>query len=127
MRLAKIESLREEIVVIAQNHERDVDRSDAIMQMLDRDLEEAEEQYQLGLRKHLENINSLISLQDSRLLTLEREFERDLSTLATEFEDEKVEIERQHTLSKAELLDIMMLLRLRKRRPRRRKSRNSSR
>ena len=48
MRMAKIESLREDIVVIAQNHERDVDRNDAILQMLDRDLEEAEEQYQLS-------------------------------------------------------------------------------
>eukprot|EP00944_MAST-04C_sp_MAST-4C-sp1_P015515 g15515.t1 len=75
MRLAKVESLRKEIEILSQNHERDVDRKDAIIQMLDRDLEEAEEQYQMALRAHLQNIDALIDLQDSRLLALENEFE----------------------------------------------------
>ena len=44
MRLVKVEELRKEIEIISQNHEREVDRKDAIIQMLDRDLEEAEEQ-----------------------------------------------------------------------------------
>ena len=88
MRLAKVESLRKDIEVISQNHERDVDRKDAIIQvcgkflvprpacmrfvgsqlvsgeqMLDRDVEEAEEQYQMALRAHLQNIDTLIDLQ----------------------------------------------------------------
>ena len=33
MRLAKVESLRKDIEVISQNHERDVDRKDAIIQV----------------------------------------------------------------------------------------------
>ena len=44
MRLAKAESLKKDIDILSQNHERDVDRKDAILQMLDRDLEEAEDQ-----------------------------------------------------------------------------------
>lgn len=107
MRLAKVESLQKDVEVISQNHERDVDRSDAIVQMLDRDLEEAEEQYQMGMRSHLQNVDALISLQDSRLLTLEREFEKDLATLAEEFNAEKRDIKRRHLLSKTELVDIM--------------------
>ena len=47
MRLAKTESLKKDIEIISQNHERDVDRKDAILQMMDRDLEEAEDQYQV--------------------------------------------------------------------------------
>lgn len=47
MRLAKVESLRKGIEILSQNHERDVDRKDAIIQMLDRDLEEAEDQFQM--------------------------------------------------------------------------------
>lgn len=35
-----MESLRKDIEILSQNHERDVDRKDAIIQMLDRDLEE---------------------------------------------------------------------------------------
>lgn len=33
MRLAKVESLRKDIEVLSQNHERDVDRKDAIIQV----------------------------------------------------------------------------------------------
>ena len=96
MRLAKVESLRKEIEILSQNHERDVDRKDAIIQMLDRDLEEAEEQYQMALRAHLQNIDALIDLQDSRLLALENEFENDLRTLEDEFNAEREEIISQH-------------------------------
>lgn len=42
MRLVKVEDLRKEIEIISQNHERVVDRKDAIIQMLDRDLEDSE-------------------------------------------------------------------------------------
>merc|ERR550514_703353 len=80
MRLAKVSELRKDIDVIKQSHERDVDRKDAIIQMLDRDTEEAEEQYQMALRSHLQNVERLISLQDSRLLALENEFSTELET-----------------------------------------------
>lgn len=39
-RALQVESLRKDIEILSQNHERDVDRKDAIIQMLDRDLEE---------------------------------------------------------------------------------------
>ena len=107
MRLAKVESLRKEIEIMSQNHERDVDRKDAVIQMLDRDLEEAEEQYQMALRSHLQNIDLLIDLQDSRLLALENEFENDLQTLEDEFEAERLEMIQQHTTESEQLKDIM--------------------
>jgi hypothetical protein len=40
MRQNKVENLRKEVEVISQNHERDVDRKDAWVVLLDRDLEE---------------------------------------------------------------------------------------
>jgi hypothetical protein len=45
MRVAKTEQLKKEIQIYMQNHDREVDAKDAILQMLDRDLDEAEEQY----------------------------------------------------------------------------------
>ncbi len=36
MRLAKAEALKKDIEILSQSHERDVDRKDAILQMLDR-------------------------------------------------------------------------------------------
>ena len=65
MRIAKVDSLRKEIEILSQNHERDVDRKDAIIQMLDRDVEEAEDQFQMALRSHLMNMDKLVDLQVS--------------------------------------------------------------
>lgn len=107
MRLAKVESLRKDIEIISQTHERDVDRKDAIIQMLDRDLEEAEEQYQVALRSHLQNIDRLIDLQDSRLLALENEFEADLRVLDAEFQAERDAIRDQHARETGELQDLV--------------------
>merc|ERR1719183_3446255 len=78
MRIAKVEELIKEVEILSQNHEREIDRKDAIIQMLDRDLEEADEQHQMALRSHLMNVDALIQLQRSRLLAMESHFERDL-------------------------------------------------
>ena len=74
LRLAKTEQLKKEIQIYQQNHDREVDAKDAILQMLDRDLDEAEEQYQMALRNHLIHVNELIDLQASRLRGLDEEF-----------------------------------------------------
>ena len=62
LRLAKTEQLKKEIQIYQQNHDREVDAKDAILQMLDRDLDEAEEQYQMALRNHLIHVDELIAL-----------------------------------------------------------------
>eukprot|EP00501_MAST-03F_sp_TOSAG23-6_P000091 GSMAST32.ASY1.ANO1.93.1 assembled CDS len=96
MRLAKVQSLRKDIDVLAQSHERDVDRKDAIIQMLDRDLEEAEEQYQMALRVHLQNTDKLLELQDNRLLALENSFSTELSQIQEDMNIERKYMEKQH-------------------------------
>ena len=53
MRMAKVDHLRRQIEILSQNHEREVDRKDAIIQMLNRDLEDADEQYETTLRGHM--------------------------------------------------------------------------
>lgn len=107
MRLAKVESLKKDIEILSQNHERDVDRKDAIIQMLDRDLEEAEDQFQTALRAHLRNLDRLIDLQDSRLLALEQEFEGELRELEADFNAERDQIREQHAREVQELRDVM--------------------
>jgi hypothetical protein len=86
MRMAKVEELRKDIEILSQNHEREVDRKDAIIQMLDRDLEDAEEQYQLALRGHLMVVESLLDLQYLRMKALQEEFNANLKALEEEFE-----------------------------------------
>jgi hypothetical protein len=103
MRLAKAESLKKDVEILSQNHERDVDRKDAILQMLDRDLEEAEDQFQTAMRSHLVNIDVLIKLHDSRLYALERNFQTELLTLQTDFHEEKYEMTIRFRLERKEL------------------------
>lgn len=45
------------------------------------DPKQAEDQFQTALRAHLQNMDQLIDLQDSRLLALEQEFEVELKAL----------------------------------------------
>jgi hypothetical protein len=107
MRLAKTESLKKDIEILSQNHERDIDRKDAILQMLDRDLEEAEDQYQMALRTHLMNIDTLIKLHDSRLYALERNFQNELKTIQEDFLAEKEMMLNKFSREKRELQAII--------------------
>lgn len=107
MRLVKVEALRKEVEVRAQHHERDVDRKDALVQLLDRDLDEAEEQFQLARRAHLTHMDALIDLQDARLLLLEREFSTELKALEREFAVEKARIQDQHARETRELKRVL--------------------
>ena len=50
----------------------------------------------MSLRAHLENVDRLIDLQDTRLLAMEQEFEKDLHTIETEFGAEKEAITKHH-------------------------------
>jgi hypothetical protein len=110
MRLAKLEQLRKDIEILSQSHERDVDRKDAILQMLDRDLEEAEEQFQMANRSNVQNIDRLIDLHDSRLLALENEFEKELRILDEEFAVEKAAMVQLYSIERAEIEGLMTLV-----------------
>lgn len=107
MRLTKAESLRKDVEILSQNHERDVDRKDAILQMLDRDLEEAEDQFQMALRTHLQNIDALVRLQDSRLYVQEKSFQQELRTIQTDFQLEKDSMQAKFKIEKKELTAVV--------------------
>merc|ERR1719504_368449 len=107
MRVAKTKQLKKQVEIISQNHERDVDRKDAILQMLDRDLDEAEEQHQVAVGSHLLNVDRLLEIQQSRLLALEDDFKQDVVTLTEEFRIERDQIQDKHALEKRELTLIV--------------------
>ncbi len=69
--------------------ERDVDRKDAIIQMLIKDQDDAEEQCQVAQRAHMVKTQSFVGLHRSKLRQLESEFERELKALKTEFNTER--------------------------------------
>jgi len=106
MRIAKVEELIKEVEILSQNHEREVDRKDAIIQMLDRDLEEADEQHQMALRSHLQNVDALVKLQTSRLLAMEQQAEKDLAMIEQEFKHEFDDMKATHKRLTKEMKDV---------------------
>lgn len=110
MRAAKTKQLQKQVEVVSQNHDRDVDRKDAILQMLDRDLDEAEEQHQVAVRSHLLNVDRLLEVQNSRLLALDHDFKRDVAALQEEFRIEREQIQEKHALEKRELSLIVEMV-----------------
>jgi len=75
--------------------------------MFDRDLDEAEEQYQMALRNHLVHVDELIDLQNSRLRGLNEEFIRDTEIVKNEFDSDKEYIDMSHSQERQELLDMI--------------------
>lgn len=60
MREAKSKELKKDIEILSQTFERVVDRKDSVIKALAKDLTEAEEQYAMALRSHLQNVDYLI-------------------------------------------------------------------
>ena len=57
MRIAKTEELKNEIEIYSQNNARELDSKEAFLQMHDKNLDEADEQYQMALRNHLIHVD----------------------------------------------------------------------
>lgn len=60
MRASKSRELKNDIEILSQTFERVVDRKDSVIKSLVKDLQEAEEQYAMGLRSHLQNMDGLV-------------------------------------------------------------------
>src|SRR3546814_17522734 len=70
-----------------------------------RDLEEAEDQHLVMARTHLQHLDTLMELYDSKLLALESEFKKELQTIMEEFETSKESMVQKFNMEKEELLD----------------------
>ncbi|KAF5833975.1 flagellar associated protein [Dunaliella salina] len=77
------------------------------IKMLDRDLEEAEEQYGMTVRAHMLVVESLMDLQYQRMKALEADFAQDLKALEEEFEVERTEIINTHVRQRKDMTDII--------------------
>ncbi|XP_015748645.1 PREDICTED: coiled-coil domain-containing protein 65-like [Acropora digitifera] len=67
MREAKSQELKKDIEILSQTFERVIDRKEAIIKSLVKDIEEAEEQDQMALRSHLQNVDGLIGNMEKQI------------------------------------------------------------
>lgn len=107
MRVEKTIELRKEMELLKQGHERNMERNDALIEMLLVDLDDAEEQHQTAQRAHMNRLERLRSLHAAKVAQLEAEFERDLKALKAEFETEFAQIRAHHLRDAKEMKTII--------------------
>ncbi|KAJ8043948.1 Dynein regulatory complex subunit 2 [Holothuria leucospilota] len=110
LRAAKSKELKKDIEILSQTFERVVDRKDSVIKSLAKDLVEAEEQYSMALRSHLQNMDTLIDLQRSRLQILQSEYEEELEILKNEFDTERAMIIEHHRQEMNDIQDILFAM-----------------
>jgi len=110
MRQSKSTELKKDIEILSQTFERVVDRKKAVMESLGQDLSEAEEQYSMALRSHLQHVDRLIDLQNSRIYTLQNEFDDEVQILKREYDTEREKILEQSKKELDDLQDIVFSL-----------------
>lgn len=107
LREEKAYHLRREIDIMAQNHERDIGRKDVIVQMLIKDLDDAEEQSQVAQRAHMVQLQELIDIHSAKCHTLHAEFEAELKAMKSTFVAERGMIVDKHAADTAESRAVM--------------------
>lgn len=110
MREAKSKELKKDIEILSQTFERVVDRKESVIKSLAKDLMEAEEQYSMALRSHLQNVDNLIALQRKSIDQLQGEFTEEQSILMEEFDMERSMMVEQHQREMTELQDILFAM-----------------
>ncbi|CAD8143739.1 unnamed protein product [Paramecium octaurelia] len=103
MRAVKTQQLKQDTELYQQNNKRELDSKEVFIQMLDKNLDEAEDQYQIAQRNHLIDLENFHFLQESRYRALLDEFERDIKILQEEFQIEFDDMTKTHEQQVKEL------------------------
>jgi hypothetical protein len=110
MRSEKIDSLRNEIEILAQNHIRDTARKDEIIKSLINELNETEAQFQYAQKAHMSYLHKYNNVHNNKLFTLEAEFQRDLKQIKEEFINERENISSNFKQTNYELTHIIQAI-----------------
>ncbi|KAK3083899.1 hypothetical protein FSP39_004880 [Pinctada imbricata] len=110
MRESKSKELKKDLEILSQTFERIVDRKDATIKSLAKDLQEADEQYAMALRAHLQNVDNLIDQQRSRLMGHKQEFMGEMEIVRDEFDTERAIMVDQHSKEMNDIADILFAM-----------------
>ena len=107
MRDAKAKELLKDIEIMSQTFERIIDRKDSVIKSLVKDLQEAEEQYEMAMRSYFENSDMLCDMHAEELETMRKKCEKEIEVIKLEFDKEKEYILNRHTQETNELTTII--------------------
>ncbi|KAM9777846.1 dynein regulatory complex subunit 2-like [Neosynchiropus ocellatus] len=110
VRKTRCEDLFDELITLKQESDRRLDDLEAILQGLERELQEAERQVACGRRLHLQNLERLRQLQGECVATVQRRWESCLETMRSRFLSERSRIVAQCLLKEADWEDVRFAL-----------------
>lgn len=106
MRDAKSKELKAEIIIRKNTFDHQIDQKDEVIKALVLDIKEAEEQYMMAHRSHLQILDQLWDFQKERLATLQIESDKELDLIKQSFELDRKVILDIHDADMNELADI---------------------
>ncbi|MCO5579542.1 hypothetical protein L7F22_033399 [Adiantum nelumboides] len=107
MRVAKTKELHKDIETFSECYDSEVKQKDGTIASLMKHLLEAEQQRKLAFSKHLEILDQLMSVHQTRMKDMEMEFQDNVQQLETSFEKESEHIRTAHEKQKKELHDMI--------------------
>ncbi|KAL0237382.1 hypothetical protein PCE1_000779 [Barthelona sp. PCE] len=113
MQTRRVEEVKNEIGILAANHERQVDRKDNVLKLLTQELASSEEISSLAQTNHLQNIDSLIDLHKQTVQQLSNEFHAQVLGLKKQNFSEMKDAEERFNTIRKEFEDLLKSMELR--------------
>lgn len=107
MRLMTVEQHREQLELASQLFQRDLERRNAAIEAMLKELDESEEQERYAVRVHAEKLDRLLTLQERRVEDLRASFTAELRALKEEHEVERSEALAAGKTLRTEILHFM--------------------
>lgn len=85
----KANHLKQDISIMSETFQWKVDCKNALIRSLAKDIQEAEEQYRVALRRHMVKLNEMVKFQQKRIHNLQQEYKDELDALREEFDKER--------------------------------------
>ncbi|XP_053701008.1 dynein regulatory complex subunit 2-like isoform X3 [Synchiropus splendidus] len=109
-RQARSQELRDDVITLQQDSDRQLDHLDSVIKGLERELREAERQVACGRRLHLQNLQRLRRLQEQCAAAVQRRWQSCLESLRRRFLSERSHIVAQCLLKEADWEDVRFAL-----------------
>ena len=112
LRKVKADELRKEISILHQTFERMLDRKDAVIKSLVKDLSEAEKQESMAVQTHIKNVDHLVEFHESLMEERHGKFNGNVKDLKTEFITERDGIIDSHDKEMSNIKDMLFAMQM---------------
>jgi len=112
LRKVKANELKKQIEILHQTFERQLDRKDATIKSLVRNLGEAEKQESMALQTHIQNVDRLVEFHESLMGERHDGFNEEIQKLKDEFLTERGTIISKHETEMSNIKDMLFAMQM---------------